>query len=237
LIGGSGYGGFLAILLGVLRAPVEDAAQHLQAICSVQGQTAEDRTSKLDHIITLILQTYGSEAMVMSEARGPKVGQIPTVINCMICDISFSHLQVFVTTTYGDFLCPDPQHKYLLTTYVKYSGGSNTCTVKQAMLATLANPAIFSPTKIGISSLHQDSVPSLTLFCYLDGLQFLSGAVGAANPAEIAIHEVNESIPEWNTLAIDSLVSIGAGGLPFQLLDTGTQLEMQIWHKSHVGRR
>ena len=60
-----------------------------------------------------------------------------------------SDLKVFVTTNYGD-IADGFRQLPVISTYEKLDGGLNNCTVRDAFLATLAEPILFKPITIGI---------------------------------------------------------------------------------------
>jgi len=71
MFGGSGYGGFLAILLGVLKIPVNDCFDYLERISSIQVQNKHKQTKELTKIVQNILGNNSN--MLMSAATGTKV--------------------------------------------------------------------------------------------------------------------------------------------------------------------
>ena len=73
MIGGSGFGGVLAIMLGVLKIPLDDCFKFMQFIFSVKGENKDIRTIHLTDIITNFVKKYGGESMLMSENTGTKV--------------------------------------------------------------------------------------------------------------------------------------------------------------------
>ena len=69
MIAGTGYGGFLAILLGCLGIPVKECFTWLQRIFSIKAQSKHDRTIQLESIIANILSDHGGDSLRMSDEK------------------------------------------------------------------------------------------------------------------------------------------------------------------------
>ncbi|KAH8824307.1 hypothetical protein DL96DRAFT_1818071 [Flagelloscypha sp. PMI_526] len=133
IICGSGFGGLLAIMCGVLHMTGDELVEELVALCAAVFipyiDTAE-RTAKLEGEIKRLIRKYSLDVEGGEERK-------------MFCE----------TATCKTFVCAAPSsnvsHPRLFRNYLSRSNAGPDCTVLEATRATMSVPGLFEPISIG----------------------------------------------------------------------------------------
>ncbi|KDQ50113.1 hypothetical protein JAAARDRAFT_142522, partial [Jaapia argillacea MUCL 33604] len=181
LIGGTGTGGLIALMLGPLRMSVRDAittyGQMSEEVFSEKKWKGKDSTfkaSKLEDFIKRIAATK----LGNPDARMLELG------NDDCCKM---------------FICAMPAHSInsaiprLFCTYQVPKGSTFNCMVWEAARATSAAPNIFKPITIGDSFMQE---------------LFIGGSTGCNNPIRQVLQEADLIFPSKHVACV---LSIGAG--------------------------
>lgn len=182
LICGTSTGGIIAILIGILKIPVDDCIAlyesiskdvfevgWLSQVASVVTDRSRYRASTLEQKMKEILEGKGlNPELSLKDCTGSP--------------------RVFVVAKRGT-------KPYLFRNYADTDDygehGTNEAMLWQAARATSAAPTYFPPIKIGRST-------------------YVDGGIGVNNPAALACTEVKVILP-WKGASIAALVSLGTG--------------------------
>ncbi|KAJ7840815.1 FabD lysophospholipase-like protein [Mycena olivaceomarginata] len=177
LIGGTGTGGLIALMLGRLRMSVEDAikaygelSKEVFSHVKPPGSAGRFKASKLEKVIKQIVRAK-------SASQDPEEGLEDT------CD---NACRTFVcTTTAANMSLP-----VLLRTYNTCDHRAMDCTIWQAGRATSAAPTFFKQIKIGHPGMEE---------------AFLDGGMGHNNPTAALLLEAKVLFPDKQIACIISL--------------------------------
>ncbi|KAF2151912.1 FabD/lysophospholipase-like protein [Myriangium duriaei CBS 260.36] len=185
MIGGTGMGGVIAIMLGRLGMTVDECSNHYAALqdrifCSIIGKPFSNH-NRHDHMalelgIKTILRSRGLED------------------DALFKNSDKAACKVFVTVT-----CAGTTTIDVLASYYRRKGAAelyNTATIWQAARATSADSTVFEPINIGPSK-----------------RRFLGGGTGANNPIFILWEEAMGAFSRHGHLEgnLNCIVSLGCG--------------------------
>ncbi|KIM32605.1 hypothetical protein M408DRAFT_48522, partial [Serendipita vermifera MAFF 305830] len=160
MIGGVGFGGLIAVLLGRLRMNVDEAIEGLISVAGIvfpaetpEAIDREANTKNLKQAVEDLLQTKGIQPTTKMYNKNE------STIKCKV---------VVATASSADL-----SHPILFRTYATRSTSLNP-TIVEGICATMAIPSLFVPAKIG-PRLREKS--------------FVGGAVGANNPTRELLKE------------------------------------------------
>ncbi|PVF92937.1 hypothetical protein CPB86DRAFT_743500 [Serendipita vermifera] len=197
-IGGTGFGAYIAMMLGLLRMNLDDAIDGLLTLTSslfplgdsekIQALDKNLQTAK--DAIEDILQSHDIPPDIkLNDERlrscRSKVATIAVATNDM------SRCQVF-------------------RTYRSRQGSIN-CTLVEALCASLAIPSLFEPVSIGKRLVQQ---------------KFVGGSIGFYNPTRVLLQEAKSTYEEEQRLAL--VLSLGSGLPSVLSLDSSASLSMAI---------
>ncbi|KAH8827411.1 acyl transferase/acyl hydrolase/lysophospholipase, partial [Flagelloscypha sp. PMI_526] len=141
MIGGSGFGGLLAIMAGILEMTIDELVSEFSALCArvFSGTpTTQERTRRLEEAVKGIIRKYskdiGGEYRNMLSAKN----------NCkvFVCASSSSNLAF-------------PR---IFRNYIVRENPTPNCAVWQAACATMAMPGLFEPVEIGTGVVRESVV-------------------------------------------------------------------------------
>ncbi|KAH8831242.1 hypothetical protein DL96DRAFT_1812139 [Flagelloscypha sp. PMI_526] len=133
MICGSGFGGLLAIMCGILKMTGDELVQEFVGLCKTvfsEDLDKAQRTVLLENEIKRLIRTYstGGEERRMIDSNDK--------CKTFVCAASFHNTD----------------HPRLFRNYVSRTNPSQNCMIWEAALATMANPELFEPIVIG--SMH-----------------------------------------------------------------------------------
>ncbi|KAL2885584.1 Vegetative incompatibility protein HET-E-1 [Ceratocystis lukuohia] len=196
LIGGTGTGGIIAIMLGRLKMNVDESIKAYKKLSETgfcekstvfkwSKYAFSDR--KLEAAIKVAIQENCCEASCVEQRRG-RTTSAPS--NCTHGDLCFYEencVKTAVLAVTKDNLDTLPT---IFKTYPPLTTSLSTCTVWEIARATSAAVAFFKPIKLG-----------------RERIEFVDAAFGNNNPCEILITEAETLFPSHETIAL----SLGTG--------------------------
>ncbi|KAH8822463.1 hypothetical protein DL96DRAFT_1819931 [Flagelloscypha sp. PMI_526] len=133
MICGSGFGGLLAIMCGVLHMTGDELVEELVALCAtvfIPNTDTAERTARLEEEIKRLVRKFSPDMEVGEERR-------------MLCE----------TATCKTFVCAAPSsdlsHPRLFRNYLSRSKAGPNCALWEAARAAMAVPGLFEPISIG----------------------------------------------------------------------------------------
>ncbi|EIW81559.1 FabD lysophospholipase-like protein [Coniophora puteana RWD-64-598 SS2] len=184
LICGSGTGGLIALMLGRLCLPIDDAIASFKTFAKEVYGEGRKRFSKERFKATVLeLASRAIVSRVLDDENARLFDDFAAANNAC---------KVFVCAMFADNL--NASSPTLLRTYRARNNTSSNFTIWQAARATMAMPGDFKPATLSGEF----------------GLQhrFIDGGVGSNNPSQLALREA-ESIFPGDALAV--LISVGTG--------------------------
>lgn len=187
LICGSGFGGLLAIAIGVNQKSHDDCRRMFHDLANEFGQSYLDAGSWYRWLRGQGVYSTEAFTKILQRHLGDLPWQTLSWLTPKVCVVSgHSHLNGKTTTC-------------LWRTYACNNGNSgangetgfNVCQTYQAARATASMPGYFEPFVYGP-----------------DRLQFVDGSVVESNPTEIALFEAARI---WPGRPVDVIVSVGCG--------------------------
>ncbi|PHH49227.1 Vegetative incompatibility protein HET-E-1 [Ceratocystis fimbriata CBS 114723] len=196
LIGGTGTGGIIAIMLGRLKMNVDDSIKAYKKLSETgfcEKRTIFKRSKyafsdrKLEAAIKVAIQENCCEASCVEQRRETTTS---TPSNCTHGDLCFYEencVKTAVLAVTKDNLDTLPT---IFKTYPPLTTSLSTCTVWEIARATSAAVAFFKPIKLG-----------------RERIEFVDAAFGNNNPCGILITEAETLFPSHETIAL----SLGTG--------------------------
>ncbi|KAH8796797.1 hypothetical protein DL96DRAFT_1080196 [Flagelloscypha sp. PMI_526] len=141
MIGGSGFGGLLAIMAGILDMTIDELVSEFSALCAhvfSDTPTIQERTRRLEEAVKGIVRKHskddgGEERSMLSAKDSCKV---------FVCASSSSNLAF----------------PHIFRNYIVRENPTPDCAVWQAACATMAMPGLFEPIEIGTGVVHESVV-------------------------------------------------------------------------------
>ncbi|KAL2885559.1 Vegetative incompatibility protein HET-E-1 [Ceratocystis lukuohia] len=196
LIGGTGTGGIIAIMLGRLKMNVDESIKAYKKLSETgfcEKRTIFKRSNyafsdkKLEAAIRVAIRNNCCEASCV-EQRRERTTSTPS--NCTHGDLCFYEENCVKTAVLAVTKNNVETLPTIFTTYPPLTTSLSTCTVWEIARATSAAVAFFKPFKLG-----------------RDGIEFIDAAFGNNNPCETLIKEAKKLFPRHETIA----VSLGTG--------------------------
>jgi len=185
LICGSGFGGLLAIAIGVNQKSHDDCRRLFHDLANEFGQSYFNIASWYRWLRGQGVYSTDAFTKILQRHLGDLPWQTLSWLTPKVCVVSgHSHLNGKTTTS-------------IWRTYASNNGnvhgesGLNICQTYQAARATASMPRFFDPFVYGA-----------------DRLQFVDGSVVESNPTEIALFEAAKI---WPGRPVDVIVSVGCG--------------------------
>ncbi|KAL2885615.1 Vegetative incompatibility protein HET-E-1 [Ceratocystis lukuohia] len=196
LIGGTGTGGIIAIMLGRLKMNVDESIKAYKKLS--ETGFCEERNifkrrkyafsdKKLEAAIKVAIWENCCEASCV-EQRRERTTSTPS--NCTHGDLCFYEENCVKTAVLAVTKNNAETLPTIFTTYPPLTTSLSKCTVWEIARATSAAVAFFKPFKLG-----------------RDGIEFIDAAFGNNNPSETLIMEAEKLFPRHETITL----SIGTG--------------------------
>eukprot|EP00026_Physarum_polycephalum_P011594 Phypoly_transcript_11829.p1 GENE.Phypoly_transcript_11829~~Phypoly_transcript_11829.p1 ORF type:complete len:339 (+),score=26.28 Phypoly_transcript_11829:123-1139(+) len=185
LICGSGFGGLLAIAIGVNQKSHDDCRRLFHDLANEFGQSYFNAPSWFRWMRGQGVYSTDAFTKILERHLGDLPWQTLSWLNPKVCVVSgHSHLNGKTTTSIWRTYASNTSNAHGET-------GLNVCQTYQAARATASMPGYFEPFVYGP-----------------DRLQFVDGSVVESNPTEIALFEAAKL---WPGRPIDVIVSVGCG--------------------------
>ncbi|KAH8796796.1 acyl transferase/acyl hydrolase/lysophospholipase [Flagelloscypha sp. PMI_526] len=141
MIGGSGFGGLLAIMAGILDMTIDELVSEFSALCAhvfSDAPTTQKRTSRLEEAVKCIIEKYSKDN------GGEGRNMLSSKDNC----------KVFVCASSSTNLA----FPHIFRNYIVRGNTTADCAVWQAACATMAMPGLFEPVEIGTGVVRESVV-------------------------------------------------------------------------------
>lgn len=186
---GTGSGGLLVYLLAALKVPINECLSIILEIYKstfVENDNIGDPESlkplhnlRLRKALEKVVNRYNENVNISTRLE----------------ELSSQDILFFTTTTGAEYDDTNMDAKWKLRNYDLYEvGGTNKCTLMDAMMATMVDRDLFEPISI-------------------EDIRYCSGAIGAPNPTAIMMSEFKEltNKESGNISSIKLIVSLGTG--------------------------
>ncbi|KAH8802393.1 acyl transferase/acyl hydrolase/lysophospholipase, partial [Flagelloscypha sp. PMI_526] len=141
MIGGSGFGGLLAIMAGILEVTVDELVSEFSSLCAFifsGTPTIGERSERLKASVKGIIRQYsrGRDEEVRTMLSGNYA--------CKVFVLASSSSNMAFPRIYRNYIVRENQ--------------TSDCAVRQAACATMAMPGLFEPVEIGIGIVRESIV-------------------------------------------------------------------------------
>ncbi|KAJ1309787.1 hypothetical protein OPQ81_006552 [Rhizoctonia solani] len=182
MIGGTSMGGLIAIMLGRLRMPIDDAIDHYtkltRRVLSRKKHRWQDGTFKatlLEQATKDIIRKYSES----NDEEARLLDKRPDSCKVFVCAMSAANMMASIPTHF--------------CTFAAYENVSSDCKIWEAVRATSAHPKFFKRIKIQGIGVRGE---------------YVDGGIGCNNPTERVLIEANRI---FRGAHVACLISIGTG--------------------------
>ncbi|KAJ7106965.1 acyl transferase/acyl hydrolase/lysophospholipase, partial [Mycena epipterygia] len=177
LIGGSGTGGIIALMLGCLRMSVKDAISAYGTLHpeTKMGSTEKFKTTSFEEALKKI---FKQEVMNDVKPDACKMYVYSHIPHSFVCAMNQHNMNARIPHLFRSYNTPDEP--------------ASTCMVWEAARATSATPKLLKPMGIGEAGMIQ---------------HYIDGGVGNSNPTSLVLEEAMMLFPSEPTVLVCSIGS------------------------------